>query len=338
MTYYAQFQGYLLPSLINDRITLATLVVGQFLAIILSFSPFTQGDPWLRLGLISLFIHVVALISLFLLSIIKPLIKKNTLTPQVLIILLVINGVTSLATVLLVQLALLELSAFNDVLGKNLLIATILALLFVQFSVMHQEHNQAKSAFDRAELDALQARIRPHFLFNSLNTAAELVHHDAKEAEKTILALAALARAAMQAGKSVTLTHEIKLAQQYLQIEQWRLGNRLALEWQMPPEIPELQLPSLTIQPLLENAVNHGIEPLSTTGVIRVEMHITSQSVTIMIINPIAKDAHCVRENNGVAVANIQKRLSLAFADKASLTIHKRPEQYRVKLVLPLGE
>ncbi|MBE0362640.1 two-component system, LytT family, sensor histidine kinase AlgZ [Pseudoalteromonas ulvae UL12] len=338
MEQYAQFKGHLLPSLFGDRATLATLVVGQFLAILLTFSPLHHDDPWLKFGLVSLFIHVCNLISLSLLALIKPRIKTTDLIPQLLIILFVVNIVVFAASTIVISVGLINDELVLSLYFKNALIATIISLLFVQFNVMHQQNSQTNSAYDRAQLDALQARIRPHFLFNSLNTAAELVHHDPKEAEKIILAIAALARASMNAGQSVTLANEIELAKQYLQIEKWRLGARLNVIWRLPDTLPQLHLPSLTIQPLLENAVCHGIEPLTTSGNLEIELHVTDKSVTLVVMNPLCSERINRRERNGVAINNIKQRLVLAFNHRASLTFHQGDAFYRSKLVLPRGE
>ncbi|MEM6510300.1 MAG: histidine kinase, partial [Pseudomonadota bacterium] len=237
----------------------------------------------------------------------------------------------------------LFLSVFSDVFAmesranfivSNLLIIFLVTALFSQFLLIHNQKEQQTKALAQAELDALQARIRPHFLFNSMNTAAELTHHDADAAEQAILALAALSQAAMRSGKAIKLVDEITLCQQYVALERWRYGERLALSWQLPDELPDIDIPCLTIQPIIENAVFYGVEP-AELGNISVEMHQSDKAYTFIITNPVAAEVNNSRTGNGMALDNIRQRLALFYQQKAQLTTTIRDDVFRVKLVIP---
>ncbi|GAA58877.1 two-component system, LytT family, sensor histidine kinase AlgZ [Pseudoalteromonas sp. BSi20652] len=218
---------------------------------------------------------------------------------------------------------------------RNCIIVFLLAALFVQFLLIYFEKEQQTKALSRAELDALQARIRPHFLYNSLNTAAELTHHDANAAEQAILALAALSQAAMRSGQSVPLEDEIALSKQYVALESWRFGSRLKVDWQIPSELPTLALPCLTLQPLIENAVCHGVEISEVGATIKVELHVTTGYLTIIVSNPVTVSDVKTRPNNGMALENIRQRLNIYYNNKAQLTITNKNDVFRVKVVIP---
>ncbi len=326
----------LLPALFHARGVLAALVVGQCLAIILAFAPGADEQVWLRLGMVSLFVHCVVFLSLSCLYSLQTLMNRMSLAAQLLVGYLVIALITSSVSIFSnAYLWFAQDAGLWPFLLSNLVIAFIITSLYLQFVLLYREATQSVAAVASAELDALQARIRPHFLYNSLSTAAELTHSDPAAAEQAILALATLSRAAMHAGEKSTLQAEIELAKRYLDLEGWRFGKRLRVEWELPATIPAIEMPSLTLQPLFENAVGHGIEGLREGGVIRASLHVSKKAVTILITNPVAPVAQ-QRKGNGIAIENIVKRLAIYFDDRARMTRHREQETYRVKLVLPL--
>lgn len=193
-------------------------------------------------------------------------------------------------------------------------------------------------ARSEARVQALQARIRPHFLFNSLNTIASLIPEDPAGAERATEDLADLFRGSMRRADSlISLAEELDLARQYLQMEQRRLGNRLTVDWQVS-ELPEgASILPLTLQPLLENAVAHGIQPLVDGGRIRVYGRGENDHIVITISNPLGPRAH-VSEGHGMALANIRERLELAFGPASSLITHQDDKQFFAVLSLPYVE
>ncbi|MCC5826464.1 histidine kinase [Alkalimonas sp.] len=331
----------LLPAFCQNRGILAVVVLAQAVAIVLAFAPGTAGDPWLRLGVISLFVQWVSLLSMALICRLRPWLTQFSALLQGVLVLVVLLAFTLLVSFL----AFLFLtghgwqsytSPFYFML-TNALIAFIVGLLAIQFSVMHAERSMRIAAQSRAELDALQARIRPHFLFNSLNTTAELIHQDPKAAEQALLDLSALFRAAMQAGGQTTLAHELALARQYLSLEHWRLGSRLQVHWQLGQALPEVMMPVLTLQPLLENAIYHGIEPNRQGGKICIELVPGNQAVTLLITNTLSQQNRSSK-GNGIALENIRQRLALLYEDQAKLHCSRTEAEFRVKLVLPKNQ
>lgn len=189
-----------------------------------------------------------------------------------------------------------------------------------------------------ARVQALQARIRPHFLFNSLNTIASLIPDDPVGAERATEDLADLFRGSMRkADDLIRLSQELELAEKYLQMEQRRLGQRLTVDWQVSELPPDALILPLTLQPLLENAVIHGIQPIVDGGEVRVYGRSEKDKVVITICNPYGPDGH-VGAGHGMALVNIRERLKLAFGTAASLITHQDAEQFFAVLSLPYVE
>jgi two-component system, LytTR family, sensor histidine kinase AlgZ len=201
----------------------------------------------------------------------------------------------------------------------------------------------------RAEADALQARIKPHFLFNSMNTIAGLVRRDPDVAERAVLDLSDLFRAALGAGEGdSSLAEEVELAERYLSIEQLRLGERLHVRWRGRHEtLPwQLRLPRLVLQPLVENAVLHGISRLPAGGTIDIELALRPDGLHISVHNPAPppreRDASADngptpgRGGSGHAQRSIAHRLAYAFGPKARVTGHWHEGYYLAELRVPL--
>jgi two-component system sensor histidine kinase AlgZ len=327
-----------LPDLCQGKMVIRVLVLAQAVAILLAFAPGTAENPWQRLGLMSLFVQWIALLSGYSYCKLRPTLARQrplTIAASCLLLLFFVTAlISSVAWLWLNDAGVLLSQRFLHFILANLMIALVVGLMAIQLGLMHAERSQQLAAQSRAELGALQARIQPHFLFNSLNTAAELTQQDSQAAEQALLNLADLFRAAMHAGEQISLTDELTLARQYLALEQWRLGERMHQNWQLPATLPKLQVPALTIQPLLENAVRHGIESSQYGGTIDIELINSNQSVTVLITNPFAPALDKSR-SNGVALANIRQRLQLYFGDSASLNRSIVNGKFRVKLVLP---
>lgn len=329
----------LLPAFCRGRIVIRVMVLAQALAILLALAPDLSSNFWSRLGLTSLFVHWVALLTVALLCRFQRRLYK--VPPQqlaalaLLLLLLVTSSVSTAAYSMLHAGGWQQPIDFYQFLLQTLLIALLVGVMGIQLFALYIEHSWRLSAQSRSELDALQARIRPHFLFNSLNTVAELTQQDPAAAEQALLDLASLFRAALNAGVQVELQEELALAKQYLALEQWRLGPRLQLEWLVPDDLPHTLLPCLTLQPLLENAVRHGIERCSKPGTIRFELHLSARFLTMVLTNP-AGELPPAEGGNGMALQNIRRRLELQFGDEARLNTVATGGEYRVKLVIPL--
>lgn len=332
-----QTNALFFAALFTERGVLATLVVVQVIATILAFAPTAAQDIWIRLGVISLFLQLTFLLSLTWLFLLRFILKNYSHFIQSLSLFASLFLTTLLMSLMLTGLAQSYIEIANPAvfIFQNLLIVLLVACLFIQFLTIYFEKQQQTNALARAELDALQARIRPHFLYNSLNTAAELTHYDPDAAEQAILALAALSQAALKVGKSVPLAAEITLTKQYISLESWRFGERLKVNWQLPESLPEISIPCLTLQPIIENAVCHGVEPALNGAQICVQIHVSNQSLTFIIENQISTQLQ-KRTGNGMALDNIRQRLILYYQNNAQLTTTSRDGIFRVKLVLPL--
>lgn len=190
-------------------------------------------------------------------------------------------------------------------------------------------------ALAEARLAALNARIRPHFLFNSLNAILGVIRDDPRRAENALEELAELFRVLLRDNRAlVPLAEEIALARKYLAIEKLRLGERLQVRWEMDDCPPDVLAPPLLLQPLLENAVYHGIETAAKPGEIRVRIRAGGSRVTIEIDNPVAASA-AQRPGNRMALTNLRERLMLFYDLEAHIESGERDGRYRVCVDLP---
>jgi len=210
--------------------------------------------------------------------------------------------------------------------------ASVAALLLAYFRLRARSLSPALQA---SRLQALHARIRPHFLFNSINAVLGIVRADPKRAETALEDMSDLFRMAMaHSGEMVPARHEVALAQQYLALEQLRLGDRLKVNWHLEALPEDALLPPLILQPLLENAVYHGIEPLTGGGLIDVRMYRSGNEIHLEMYNPRQEQgSHHV--GNKMALTNIRERLALQFDIEASYTVESGNDFYRIHIMLP---
>lgn len=190
-------------------------------------------------------------------------------------------------------------------------------------------------ALVEARLMALQARIRPHFLFNSLNAAVSVVREDPRLAERVLLDMCDLFRALIADSRSlVPVENEIQLARSYLEIESLRLGDRLEVRWDLEEVPSKVLVPVLLLQPLLENAVYHGIELRPEGGVISVRISTRGGILQIEVRNPLRAGVP-VPAGNRMALANIRERLALHFDAEALLRTSIKDEEFVVSVTIP---
>ena len=171
---------------------------------------------------------------------------------------------------------------------RNLLICAIVSTLLLRYFYVQYQWKRNVQREARARFEVLQARIRPHFLFNSMNTIASLIRSNPELAEHTIMDLADLFRASLKKNSpTVTLAEEIAMAQQYQRIEELRLGDRLKVNWQIDALPADAHMPRLLLQPLLENAIYHGIETQPEGGSVEVHGTRDADILNIEIVNPL---------------------------------------------------
>ncbi len=224
---------------------------------------------------------------------------------------------------------------FNMFVTQSVVAVALVSAPMFRYLYIRAQSRLQLLAQSEARVQALQARIRPHFLFNSLNTIASLIPEDPHGAERATEDLADLFRGSMRRSDDpIRLAEELELADKYLQMEQRRLGERLRIEWQVSELPPQALILPLTLQPLLENAVVHGIQPLVDGGEVRVYGRVENDKVVITICNPFGPDGQ-VSAGHGMALTNIRERLKLVFGTTASLITHQDAEQFFAVLSLP---
>ena len=189
-----------------------------------------------------------------------------------------------------------------------------------------------------ARLAELQSRIRPHFLFNTLNTALALVRLDPERAERVLEGLAELFRVALaDVGASVALAEEIALARRYLEIEEIRYGARLKVEWQIDPRVNSARVPPLVLQPLVENAVRHGIEPAAEGGQVLITARVRRGQAEVLVSNTLgAEPGTPANPGHGMALDNVRERLRLLHDVAAECTVSQSGGMFHARVVLPL--
>jgi two-component system sensor histidine kinase AlgZ len=209
------------------------------------------------------------------------------------------------------------------------------ALAATMFQWLHLRAKATLPAETKARLAELQSRIRPHFLFNTLNTALALVRLDPTRAEGVLEDLAELFRVAItDSGDSVTLEEEVELARRYLAIEQIRFGERLKVTWDLEPGAAAARMPPLLLQPLVENAVRHGVEPADDGGAIRIRTRVKHGRAVVTIANSVP--ALPSRPGNGMALKNVRERLRLMHDVAAQFDARRGPDAFHVQIVVPL--
>jgi two-component system sensor histidine kinase AlgZ len=330
--------GFFLPDLCDLRVTLALVLSVQLLAFGLTLA-MPPEDFWLRLSRVSIYAQGVALSSAGLLCGLRARLAQLALPLASALILVLVLGL-AIGTALLGRFLFRDpgdMGGISDHLAPTLrlgFIATLVAALALRY--LYLQHILAQRMRDEfmLRIDALQARIRPHFLFNSLNTITALIRSQPSLAEAALEDLADLFRASLAAsGSFVTLEEELTLCRHYLHLESLRLGSRLRVDWRVDDLPKQALLPALTLQPLLENAIYHGIETCAEGGTLQVHGHLNKDLIKISLRNP--QDGPS-RPGHGLAIANTRQRLGLSFGPAGRLELHQTPTTFEVILAFPL--
>ncbi|MFO1503459.1 MAG: sensor histidine kinase [Steroidobacteraceae bacterium] len=219
---------------------------------------------------------------------------------------------------------------------RNVLMGLVVTGLALRYFYVAQQWRLNVESQARARVNALQARIRPHFLYNSMNTIASLTRSDPSRAEEAVQDLADLFRANLNEKRSlITLKEELEAARIYQRIEQLRMGDRLQVRWDVK-ELPMLALvPALTVQPLLENAIGHGVENMESGGTVTVEGSEADGHILLRVRNPLPLDAAQGRGGHGIALDNIRERLQLLFGGEAGFKSGREGDEFVVELRFP---
>ena len=209
--------------------------------------------------------------------------------------------------------------------GLHLSYGILLGAFCMRYLYMREQWLKQQYSELNARIQAMQARIHPHFLFNSLNSVVSLISIDPDKAENMLISLSRLFRASFQELKLVSLGEEIDLCQQYLSIEKMRLGERLKVEWNIQAtslELKRVTIPLLTLQPLLENSIFHGVEKVLQSSTISVLVEILQNQVSIVITNPYSHDTIKSRQGNGIAIENVKQRLKAYYGQTVKFQVY----------------
>ncbi len=345
----ATTDNFFLPDFCSVRMVFAVVVISELLAIVLTLAPLeSRAGRWEDLSIISLFVQWVGLSSAAVLCLCRPRLSRMSETRAAIVSYLLLLTTTLVITELARWIGQAMPYAdignhwnsgnwHSDLLLRNLGISAIVSALVLRYFYVQHQWKQNIRAEAEARLQALQSRIRPHFLFNSLNTIASLTQINPQQAEEAVENLADLFRNSMaDASHQITLKEELALSRRYLEIEKLRLGERLQLRWCVD-ELPDNALvPRLIIQPLLENAIYHGIETLGAGGIIGIDGHRYGEEICISITNPLAARGDTRQhEGNRIAVENIRQRLAAIYGEQGNLTTQSDTDSYITTITLP---
>ncbi len=340
--------SYFLPDFGSLAIAAKILLLAEAIAVIFTIGLNNHVGPKVVKDFVflSTYTLTIAVASLFLMRIAnRGLRKLSVIVGSLTVIALMQIAIVVVTELMILALYKLQLipSRWPDwqmaVLAHSLLIGTIVMLLALRhLFVSHNAQIDAKME-QEARIQALQSRIRPHFLFNSMNSIASLTRSDPPRAEAALQDLADLFRVLLaDARKLVPISAEQEISRQYLEIEKLRLGDRLQVNWTVSNVPRNALIPTLTLQPLLENAIYHGIEPRFGGGVVKVELWgDNAGTLNILISNPVPEvRKHAHGRGNKIAMDNIRQRLSSHFFEAATLQTFEEGDQYHVKIKMPI--
>jgi two-component system sensor histidine kinase AlgZ len=331
----------LLPDFCDVRVIFMLVLLTELLAMVLSSVPAANAF-WDRFAFISMLMQWIGLINAAILCKLRS--RLNMMPNRA-------NIISSFCLMMLVSLGLgfliitinswLGIDDFTSPLGEHFILriaimsAAIYAVM-LRFFYIQQQWKLHLLAHSKAEIQALRARIRPHFLFNSMNTIASLIALSPEKAEKAVEDLADLFRSSLNEQNDNTLADELKLTRSYLDIETLRLDERLQIDWSIDSSLEKTEIPALCLQPLVENAIYHGIEPLPGGGTISISASKQGKKLVLAVGNPIGDQKISLHKGNHIAQENIKQRLQLVYGSDAKFNINETKSEYLITLEIPL--
>lgn len=332
-----------LPHFCSAPTLFALMLMVEVVALVIVLVPEAEPRPWLpRLALASLYVQWLALLNAVVLCLLGESLKRVGTLPAA--------AIAWLASVLVTALASAVVARMDQALGtgltvpagltarfvaSNAAIAGLIAAALLRHFYVREQWRERVAAAARAQVEALQARIRPHFLFNSMNAIASLIRSRPREAEQAVLDLCDLFRAALgPQGSRGTLGEELELLERFLAIERLRLGERLAVELDIAADLPrDFAVPRLLLQPLVENAVIHGIQGRAEGGTLRLVARPLGEGVEVVVENPLPPAP--AQPGHGMALDNVRSRIAWHFGEHAALVTMAAGDRYQVTLHLP---
>jgi len=342
--------GFYLPDFCTSRATLATVLIVELTALVLTLARESATiDFWTDLARTSMFLLWIGLAGSALLCAMRPRLARMSVAAGSAAALALIGAVIAAVSICAWLFGRTPLVIESGGAGlfpaapgifvlRNVGIGLIVTGLALRYFYVAYEWRMSVELRAAARVHALQARIRPHFLFNSMNTIAALTRSNPPRAEAAVQDLADLFRATLaDKGDTITLAEELEVARTYQRMEQLRLGARLQVEWKTDSLPANALVPGLMIQPLLENAIYHGIEPRPEGGTVTISGEVSGDLVTIVVRNPL-DPAPGQREGNRLALANIRERLGLLYGERALMKSGRFDAEYIVTVRFPLIE
>lgn len=322
------------------------VLVAELLAIVLSLA--SEGIVlfnWQSFALISLFVQWVFLLSA---AVLCPLRSRLNHWPLhwasglCYLLIIAVVAMTSVAGQWLLKGAFSASGNWSidglRVLSHVLICAVLAGIALRYFYITYQLRLRQRAEL-QARIQALQSRIRPHFLFNSMNIIASLIAVDQEAAELAVEDLASLFRASLaEVETEVSIAEELELCRRYARIETLRLGDRLQMEWQVEDMPATLKVPGLSLQPLLENAIYHGIQQLPEGGVVTMTASYKDGEVRLTVSNPVAGNVVSSHQGNRLAQDNINSRLQALYGSKAGLTTTVENQQHHAVISYPASD
>ncbi|VAW56889.1 hypothetical protein MNBD_GAMMA07-2674 [hydrothermal vent metagenome] len=333
-----------IPNLCDVSAVFLLVLMVELFSLILALGSDINADFWQRFAFISFFSQWVALVNASLLCALKQWLNEKTALICTLFSFALMMCVTLIFSYLVVYL--------NDVMGdystaslqaillfftKNVAISCIIYSVVLRYFYVQHQWRSNLQAQSHAQVQALKARIHPHFLFNSMNTIASLIRINGKKAEKAVEDLSDLFRASLQEDTIHSLQSELDLIRSYLSIEKLRLDQRLSVDLQLDESAMEIEVPSLCLQPIVENAIYYGVEPLDEGGLIKISAQLENNRLCLSVSNPITRQSIMSQhKGNHMAQKNIQTRLLLMYGEEAEFKIDAQPDLYSVRIGIPL--
>ena len=322
------------------------LLVAELVAIVLTLASHTpEGQFLLVLSKISFFVLWLAVLGTAILCKLRGWLEHTGKSRAFVISFLLLVSLCLVVAELAWQLParLVGVNVIDDThadfLLRTLAISAIIIALAMRYLYVSSEWRRSIVLEAQARISALQALIRPHFLFNSMNTIASLTRTDPRQAEEAVEDLSDLLRASLSSNRNrTTLKEELEVAAIYQRIEKLRLGDRLHVRWDIGSLPMRARIPSLTIQPLIENAIYHGIELLPEGGEVVVSGRRDGKYLQIAVTNPVAPGKSRNKDGNKMAMANIRQRFELAYGNRAQVEVNDSDDRYAVTLRFPIDE
>lgn len=329
---------FFLPDLCHVGAVVFLVLVAELLALVLTLASASEFS-WEGFAFASLFTQWVVLGSAAILCRVRPLLAGMSLPLAAVSSYLVILAFALLCS-LAGQWLGMSVTKQGIELGRtlnHLFITGILAGIALRYFYLQQQLRLQQQAELRARIEALQARIRPHFLFNSMNSIASLIGSDPELAEQVVEDLADLFRESLATEQTeISLEEELALCHRFVRIEALRLGRRLEVDWQVAELPAGIRIPRFTLQPLIENAIYHGIQPLPEGGRVRVVIDVEGDVCRMQVSNPVGESVER-HSGNRMALNNITHRLKALYGSAAEVEVDQRESSFSVAIAYPIG-